>query len=122
MCVLFNSKQVSSEEEEVPSTTTASVNVDWENILKFDPFNCALSLICQVSADAEKDNKLAKDIIDLIRNNIGNDLTPKVVINAFNAGKKYRSNFKMCYNDYPLCVYSAKTMLKLIEFYSKFDN
>lgn len=33
------------------------VKIDWERILNSDPLKCAQSLICQIVAGAEKDNK-----------------------------------------------------------------
>jgi hypothetical protein len=40
--------------------------IDWEKVLNRDPLNCALSLICQLSAGAEKDNKEANVIFEFI--------------------------------------------------------
>lgn len=40
--------------------------IDWNKILSRDPFNCALSLICQLSAGAEKNNEEANRIYGFI--------------------------------------------------------
>ena len=40
--------------------------IDWDKILRRDPFNCALSLVCQLSAGAGKDNKEANEIYEFI--------------------------------------------------------
>lgn len=40
--------------------------IDWDKILKRDPFNCALSLVCQLSAGAAKHNKEANLIYEFI--------------------------------------------------------
>lgn len=40
--------------------------IDWNKILSRDPFNCALSLICQLSAGAQKDNEEANRIYEFI--------------------------------------------------------
>lgn len=41
-------------------------NIDWNRILKNDPLECAQSLICQITAGAEQDNKDAIPIIYLL--------------------------------------------------------
>jgi hypothetical protein len=40
--------------------------IDWDKILRRDPFNCALSLVCQLAAGAEKDNEEANRIYEFI--------------------------------------------------------
>ena len=40
--------------------------IDWNKILRRDPFNCALSLVCQLSAGAEKKNDDANRIYEFI--------------------------------------------------------
>lgn len=40
--------------------------IDWDEILQRDPFNCALSLICQLSAGAEKNNEEANRIYEFV--------------------------------------------------------
>lgn len=41
-------------------------NIDWNRILKNDPLKCAQSLICQICAGAERDNKDVTPIIHLL--------------------------------------------------------
>lgn len=41
-------------------------NIDWNRILKNDPLKCAQSLICQIVAGAEQDNKDVFPIIHLL--------------------------------------------------------
>jgi hypothetical protein len=41
-------------------------NIDWENVLSNDPFSCALSLVCQLSAGAEKHNEESNNIYEFI--------------------------------------------------------
>lgn len=41
--------------------------INWTQILKFDPFKCALALICQISAGAESQNPEATNIKALIQ-------------------------------------------------------
>lgn len=40
--------------------------IDWEKILKRDPFKCALSLVCQLSAGADKKSEEANGIYEFI--------------------------------------------------------
>lgn len=40
--------------------------IDWDKIMRRDPFNCALSLICQLSAGAEKNNEEANRIYEFV--------------------------------------------------------
>lgn len=40
--------------------------IDWNNVLNRDPFSCALSLVCQLSAGAEKKNIEANNIYEFI--------------------------------------------------------
>lgn len=40
--------------------------IDWDAILQRDPFGCALSLVCQLSAGAVKKNEDANRIYDFI--------------------------------------------------------
>jgi hypothetical protein len=40
--------------------------IDWDNVLKRDPFSCALSLVCQLSAGAEKKNEEANNIYEFL--------------------------------------------------------
>lgn len=40
--------------------------IDWDNILNKDPLKCALSLVCQLAAGAEKENNDANQIYEFI--------------------------------------------------------
>lgn len=40
--------------------------IEWDKVLRRDPFNCALSLVCQLSAGAAKDNEEANRIYEFI--------------------------------------------------------
>jgi hypothetical protein len=40
--------------------------IDWNKVLTRDPFNCALSLVCQLAAGAEKDNEEGNRIYEFI--------------------------------------------------------
>lgn len=40
--------------------------IDWNKVLNRDPLNCVLSLICQLSAGAEKNTTEANAIYELI--------------------------------------------------------
>lgn len=40
--------------------------IEWDKVLRRDPFNCALSLVCQLSAGASKDNEEANRIYEFI--------------------------------------------------------
>lgn len=42
------------------------LKIEWNKVLSRDPFNCALSLICQLSAGAEKNNEEANRIYEFI--------------------------------------------------------
>lgn len=40
--------------------------IEWDKVLRRDPFNCALSLVCQLSAGAAKENEEANRIFEFI--------------------------------------------------------
>lgn len=40
--------------------------IEWDKILRRDPFSCALSLVCQLSAGAEKSNDDANKIYEFL--------------------------------------------------------
>lgn len=40
--------------------------IDWSKILNRDPFSCALSLICQLSAGVERNSEEANNIYEFI--------------------------------------------------------
>ncbi|KAG5672365.1 hypothetical protein PVAND_002497 [Polypedilum vanderplanki] len=95
--------------------------IDWDKVLKRDPFSCALSLICQLAAGAEKENQDANGIYELITNSIENKMKlPKKLIKAYEQGQEFNKNekddYKKCYKNYSWCPYSASTMMKFIAF------
>ncbi|CAO1425026.1 unnamed protein product [Diamesa serratosioi] len=94
--------------------------IDWENVLNKDPLKCALSLVCQLAAGAEKENKEANQIYEFILSNIEKVKVPKRLKKSFEEGQDYNQNgkedFEKCYKNFPICPYSAKTMMKLIQF------
>lgn len=58
------------------------------------------------------------------RHAINNSKVPKKLKSAYLQGLEYNTgeeSFKKCYKDYPICPYSAKTMLKFISFMNKFS-
>lgn len=44
------------------NTQFENSEVNWNRVLQNDPLNCALSLICQISAGAENQNKESRNI------------------------------------------------------------
>uniref|UniRef100_A0A336M0T1 CSON009836 protein n=1 Tax=Culicoides sonorensis TaxID=179676 RepID=A0A336M0T1_CULSO len=107
------------------STTTESqeATIDWAKIIKYDTLSCALSLICQLSAsdDLKKDTE-GGILYTFVSSNINNTDVPSKISKAFHLGEKYNKNhqydFKKCYTEYPLCPYSAKTMLSILQYYT----
>lgn len=66
---LFGKRDVGSANQQLNITEQRiefEQNIDWDKILRRDPFNCALSLICQLSAGAAKDNEEANRIYEFI--------------------------------------------------------
>ncbi|KAL7018396.1 hypothetical protein ACKWTF_010736 [Chironomus riparius] len=94
--------------------------IDWDKILNRDPFSCALSLVCQLSAGAERKNDEANAIYEFITNTIDNVKVPKKLKKAYEHGQGYNKNnkndFEKCYKNYSWCPYSADTMMKFITF------
>lgn len=96
----------------------ARIKVDWNNILKNDPFKCLESLVCQVVAGSESTNPDAQDIQALVEDNISNEKLPSKIIAAYNHGLKYKKNPEKCFIVYKFCIYSARTMLNLLKWCS----
>ncbi|XP_073821568.1 uncharacterized protein [Musca autumnalis] len=94
------------------SNSTASV-IDWKRILSRDPFECLQSLVCQLLSGAEKNSEEAVLICDFLEENIS--VAPSKIAQAFSRGLAYRGRTERCYDDYPFCWYSAKTMLKMLK-------
>lgn len=57
---VLRSKDVRALEEQMES------NIDWEKIFRKDPFDCVLSLSCQLAAGAEKEDKEANLLYEFI--------------------------------------------------------
>ncbi|XP_005184174.1 uncharacterized protein LOC101898263 [Musca domestica] len=94
------------------TNSTANV-VDWKRILSRDPFECLQSLVCQLLSGAEKNSEEAVLICDFLEENIS--VAPAKIGRAFSRGLAYRGRTERCYDDYPFCWYSAKTMLKMLK-------
>lgn len=66
---LFGKRDVSNIDQNF-NRTAEEINfeqkIDWNKVLSRDPFNCALSLVCQLSAGAEKNNDEANRIYEFI--------------------------------------------------------
>lgn len=94
--------------------------IDWDKILQRDPFSCALSIVCQLSAGAEKNNEEAERIYEFLSHAIENSKVPKKLKKSYEQGIEFNKNektdFTKCYQSYPLCPYSAETMIKFITF------
>ncbi|XP_055384590.1 uncharacterized protein LOC129614184, partial [Condylostylus longicornis] len=86
---------LSKEEEEVLDNFKDNLKFNWDAILKMDFLKCSQSLICQITAGAVKNETIAENIGMVIK-------------------------FKMCYTEYPLCVYSANTMIKILKWFINF--
>ncbi|XP_035894339.1 uncharacterized protein LOC118504229 [Anopheles stephensi] len=100
--------------------------INWNKILQTDPLKCAFSLICQLAAGAEPQDVQAKIIYEFVAFSVENSKTiPRPLKESFELGLKYndnlsaKENYKKCYRRYPLCLYSARTMLR---FMSLFGN
>lgn len=100
--------------------------IDWDRILKRDPVECLQSFICQITSnqetiefDKETTSQTAKEILLLVKYSINRN-APVKIKNAYNLGVKYSNNSSKCYKHFPLCPYSSKTMLKLIQLYNSF--
>lgn len=120
-------------------------NIDWNRILKNDPLKCAQSLICQILAGAEEDNKDVIPIIHFLKYVlssfirhfkkyamliINHDIffknyryaidigAPEEIEIAYQRGQNATGFSEKCYKSYPYCPYAARTMLKILHIYS----
>nr|XP_029714375.1 uncharacterized protein LOC109424550 isoform X1 [Aedes albopictus] len=99
-------------------------HIDWNGMLKRDPLKCSLSLICQLAAGAELKNEAANAIYEFIQYSVeNNENVPKKIVHSFERGLSFNrfngTDFEHCYPHYPLCIYSAKTMMKLLDLHAK---
>ncbi|XP_053677242.1 uncharacterized protein LOC128727360 [Anopheles nili] len=97
--------------------------INWNKILQTDPLKCAFSLICQLAAGAEPQDTQAKVIYEFIAFSVENSKSiPKPLKDSFESGLSYadlkrKDTYKKCYRRYPLCVYSARTMLRFMSLF-----
>uniref|UniRef100_A0A182N2A7 Uncharacterized protein n=1 Tax=Anopheles dirus TaxID=7168 RepID=A0A182N2A7_9DIPT len=98
--------------------------INWNKMLQTDPLKCAFSLICQLAAGAELQDAQAKVIYEFIAFSVENSKTiPAPLKEAFENGLKFGANLKAtenhthCYRRYPLCLYSARTMLRFMSLF-----
>uniref|UniRef100_A0A182K263 Uncharacterized protein n=1 Tax=Anopheles christyi TaxID=43041 RepID=A0A182K263_9DIPT len=100
--------------------------INWNKILQTDPLKCAFSLICQLAAGAEPQDRQAKIIYEFVAFSVENSKTiPAPLKESFEHGLQYNDNlkvkdsFKKCYRRYPLCLYSARTMLRFMSLFAQ---
>ncbi|XP_033162337.1 uncharacterized protein LOC117142440 isoform X1 [Drosophila mauritiana] len=91
--------------------------VDWKRILSRDPFECLQSLICQLMSGAEAKVPEAELLMDYLESSL--ELAPAKIGRAFSRGLALRGSTELCYNEYPFCLYSAKTMLRILRWFSE---
>ncbi|XP_041781135.1 uncharacterized protein LOC121598402 isoform X2 [Anopheles merus] len=100
--------------------------INWNKILQTDPLKCAFSLVCQLAAGAEPQDAQAKIIYEFIAFSVENSKTvPAPLRESFENGLQYngnlkaKDNYKQCYRRYPLCLYSARTMLRFMSLFGR---
>ncbi|EDW89677.1 uncharacterized protein Dyak_GE19371 [Drosophila yakuba] len=91
--------------------------VDWKRILSRDPFECLQSLICQLMSGAEAKVPEAELLMDYLESSL--ELAPAKIGRAFSRGLALRGSTELCFNEYPFCLYSAKTMLRILRWFSE---
>ncbi|XP_022228620.2 uncharacterized protein LOC111078315 [Drosophila obscura] len=91
--------------------------IDWKRILSRDPFECLQSLICQLMSGAEAAAPEAELLMDYLESSL--ELAPAKIGRAFSRGLALRGSTDRCYNEYPFCLYSAKTMLRILRWFSE---
>ncbi|XP_037813459.1 uncharacterized protein LOC119604726 [Lucilia sericata] len=101
---------------EIKRINSTAVTIDWKRILSRDPFECLQSLVCQLLSGAEKNSHEALMMCDFLEENIS--VAPAKIGRAFSRGLAYRGRTERCYEEYPFCWYSAKTMLKMLKWFS----
>ncbi|KAM7351835.1 uncharacterized protein ACRADG_004564 [Cochliomyia hominivorax] len=100
----------------IKRTNSSEGTIDWKRILSRDPFECLQSLVCQLLSGAEKNSQEALLLCDFLEENIS--VVPAKISRAFSRGLTYRGRTERCYEEYPFCWYSAKTMLKMLKWFS----
>ncbi|XP_034101314.1 uncharacterized protein LOC132783557 [Drosophila nasuta] len=91
--------------------------IDWKRILARDPFECLQSLICQLMSGAEAQSSEAELLMDFLESSL--EMAPAKIGRAFSRGLALRGNSERCYDEYPFCLYSAKTMLRILRWFSE---
>ncbi|KAH8255491.1 hypothetical protein KR038_004494, partial [Drosophila bunnanda] len=91
--------------------------IDWKRILSRDPFECLQSLICQLMSGAEAKVPEAELLMDYLKSSI--EMAPIKIGRAFSRGLALRGSTELCFNEYPFCLYSAKTMLRILRWFSE---
>ncbi|KAH8326004.1 hypothetical protein KR067_012478, partial [Drosophila pandora] len=91
--------------------------IDWKRILSRDPFECLQSLICQLMSGAEEESPEAEVLMDYLESSL--EMAPVKIGRAFSRGLALRGSTELCFNEYPFCLYSAKTMLRILTWFSE---
>ncbi|KAH8413355.1 hypothetical protein KR009_010180, partial [Drosophila setifemur] len=91
--------------------------IDWKRILSRDPFECLQSLICQLMSGAEEKAPEAELLMDYLESSL--EMAPVKIGRAFSRGLALRGSTELCFNEYPFCLYSAKTMLRILRWFSE---
>ncbi|XP_017056387.1 uncharacterized protein LOC108098166 [Drosophila ficusphila] len=91
--------------------------IDWKRILSRDPFECLQSLICQLMSGAEAKVPEAELLMDYLESSV--EMAPVKIGRAFSRGLALRGSTELCFNEYPFCLYSAKTMLRILRWFSE---
>uniref|UniRef100_A0A6P4F6S1 Uncharacterized protein LOC108046020 n=1 Tax=Drosophila rhopaloa TaxID=1041015 RepID=A0A6P4F6S1_DRORH len=91
--------------------------IDWKRILSRDPFECLQSLICQLMSGAEAKVPEAELLMDYLESSL--EMAPAKIGRAFSRGLALRGSTELCFNEYPFCLYSAKTMLRILRWFSE---
>lgn len=91
--------------------------IDWKRILSRDPFECLQSLICQLMSGAESKAPEAELLMDYLESSL--EMAPVKIGRAFSRGLALRGSTELCFNEYPFCLYSAKTMLRILRWFSE---
>ncbi|XP_030555430.1 uncharacterized protein LOC115758796 [Drosophila novamexicana] len=97
-----------------------AASIDWKRILARDPFECLQSLICQLMSGAEAHSAEAELLMNFMESSL--ELAPAKIGRAFSRGLALRGRTDRCYNEYPFCLYSAKTMLRILRWFSETGN
>jgi len=91
--------------------------IDWKRILARDPFECLQSLICQLMSGAEAHSNEAELLMNFLESSL--EMAPAKIGRAFSRGLALRGSTDRCFDEYPFCLYSAKTMLRILRWFSE---